>query len=67
MDKERIIEIVSNPQDRSNKDLNECLSFLNDEFEKTKSLIISLTKHLDGVEGSYNTINDEINKRYTKV
>ncbi len=67
MDKEKIIEIVSNPQDRSNKDLNECLSFLNDEFEKTKSLIISLTKHLDGVEGSYNKINDEINKRYTKV
>ena len=67
MDKEKIIEIVSNPQDRSNKDLNECLGFLNDEFEKTKSLIISLTKHLDGVEGSYNTINDEINKRYTKV
>ena len=66
MDKNKVIEIVNDPSIKSNKDLNECLSFLNDEFEKTKEIIVTLTKYLDGVESSYNKINDELNKRVIK-
>jgi hypothetical protein len=63
MDKNKVIEIVNDPSIKSNKDLSECLSFLNDEFEKTKETIVTLTKYLDGVELSYNKINDELGKR----
>lgn len=63
MDKNKVIEIVNDPSIKSNKDLSECLSFLNDEFEKTKETIVTLTKYLDGVESSYNKINDELGKR----
>jgi prefoldin subunit 5 len=67
MDKEKLVEIVSNPDVKSNKDLNECLEILNDEFEKTKTLILSLTKHLDSVEGAYDKINNELNERFKTV
>jgi prefoldin subunit 5 len=67
MDKEKLVEIISSPDVKSNKDLNECLEVLNDEFEKTKSLIISLTKHLDSVEDAYDKINNELNDRFKTV
>lgn len=63
MDKNKIIEIINDPSVKSNKDLNECLFFLNQEFEKTKETIVTLTKYLDSVESSYNKINEEIGKR----
>tara|TARA_R110002153_G_scaffold7431_1_gene33417 strand:+ start:6489 stop:6692 length:204 start_codon:yes stop_codon:yes gene_type:complete len=67
MDKEKLVEIVSSPDVKSNKDLNECLEILNDEFEKTKTLILSLTKHLDAVEESYDKINNELNERFKTI
>lgn len=66
MDNNKIIEIVENPSVKSNKDLNESLSFLNEEFEKTKDAIVRLTKHLDVVEVAYNKINEELGKRVIK-
>ena len=33
------------------------------EFEKTKELIINLTRHMEIVEDYYKTINEEIGKR----
>jgi prefoldin subunit 5 len=67
MNKEKLVEIVSSPDVKSNKDLNECLEILNDEFEKTKTLILSLTKHLDAVEEAYDKINNELNERFKTV
>lgn len=67
MDKEKLVEIVSSPDVKSNKDLNECLEILNGEFEKTKTLILSLTKHLDAVEEAYDKINNELNERFKTV
>lgn len=67
MDKEKLVEIVSSPDVKSNKDLNECLGILNDEFEKTKTLILSLTKHLDAVEEAYDKINNELNERFKTI
>jgi len=37
-----------------------------DEFEKTKDLIVNLTKHLENVEDLYDKVNNEIGKRITK-
>lgn len=66
MDKEKLIDIVKDVENKSNKDLLTALSLLNDEFEKTKNLIIGLTRHLDLVESHYNLINKEIENR-TKI
>lgn len=63
MDKDKIIEVVENAKDKSNKDLIECRDILALEFEKTKELIINLTRHLDAVSEYYETINKEIGKR----
>ena len=63
MDKNKVNEILDNPSIKPNKDLIECRDFLYAEFEKTKQLIIDLTRHLDIVESNYNVINNEIGKR----
>ena len=63
MDKDKIIEIVKNVSDKSNKDLIEARGTLLEEFTKTKELIIELTRHLELVEEYYETINKEIGKR----
>lgn len=66
MDKKKIIDIVENIQDRPNNDLFLVQKELFDEFNKTKELIIDLTRHLDSVEELYNKVNDEIGKRTKK-
>lgn len=63
MDKNKIIEIALDASNKPNKDLQEALFILNDEFNQTKDLIVELTKHLDGVEELYNKVNNEIKKR----
>ena len=63
MEKDKIIEIVKNVKDRPNKELFESRDELLVEFEKTKQLIIDLTRHLEAVEVSYEEINKEIGKR----
>ena len=63
MNKEEIIEIAKDAQNKSNKDLSLTLIILKDEFEKTKDLIVNLTRHLDAVEDLYNNVNNEIKKR----
>lgn len=63
MDKTKIINIVNNVKDISNKDLIESRDELYHEFEKTKQLIIELTRHMEIVEKYYETINTEIGKR----
>jgi hypothetical protein len=66
MEGKKVAEIIDNPQVKSNKDLESCLSFLTTEFDKTKGTIIELTKYLDIVENSYNKINEELSNRYGK-
>lgn len=63
MEIEKIHEIVNDIENKSNKDLLSTMIVLNDEFEKTKTLIVDLTRHLDSVEDYYNKINREIEKR----
>jgi len=61
-----IEEIVKNTKDQPNKKLIDSLDLLLNEFNKTKELIVDLTRHLDSVEASYKIINKEINKRISE-
>ena len=66
MEKEKIIEIASDVENKSNKDLMTALDELYTEHGKTKDLIIGLTRHLESVEDLYNRINKELEKRTKK-
>jgi hypothetical protein len=66
MEKEKIIEIVKDVENKSNKDLFLVINELYSEYEKTKQLIIDLTRHLETVESLYNDVNNEIGKRTKK-
>jgi hypothetical protein len=62
-DREKVYNIIKELKDSSNKDLEFTLKFLNEEFERTKSAIIDLTKHLDGVEIIYDKVLKEYEHR----
>ena len=64
MESQKLIEIANDVENKSNKDLMIVADELNEEFEKTKELIIDLTRHLDGVESLYKKVIKEIEKRY---
>jgi galactitol-specific phosphotransferase system IIB component len=66
MEKEKILEIANDVKNKSNKDLFIAINELNEEFEKTKMLIVNLTRHLESVEDIYNKINLEIEQRVKK-
>lgn len=66
MEKDKIIEIINDVENKSNKDLITTSEILETEFNKTKELIIDLTRHLDTVEKLYDTVTSEIEKRTKK-
>jgi hypothetical protein len=66
MEKERIVEISKDVINKSNKDLFDSLNELQIEYDKTKDLIINLTRHLENIELLYDKINNEIGKRVKK-
>ena len=66
MEKEKIIDISNDVENKSNKDLIDALGELYKEYGKTKDLIIDLTRHLDSIEDLYNKVNTEIGKRKIK-
>lgn len=63
MEKEKIIEIVENVENKSNKDLFDVESSLFDEYEKTKEIVVALTKHMEIIEDLHGKIVEEIEKR----
>lgn len=65
MEKDKLLEILNDIENKSNSDLFFAIDELSQEFENTKSLLIDLTKHLDGIEEFYNKVNKEIEKRHT--
>lgn len=67
MKPEKALELLNDYKNISNKDLEDLMDFLNDDFTSTKDLIIKLTKHLDTTEKSYNVIYNEYKKRVVNV
>jgi len=63
MEKEKLIDIIENAKNKSNKDLMDAESFLFEEHEKTKQLIIDLTRHMDGIEELHSKVIKEIENR----
>jgi hypothetical protein len=63
MDKEKILNIVADIENKSNKDLLAAESFLFEEFETAKKLAIDLTRHMDTVEELHEKVIKEIAKR----
>jgi len=66
MEKETLLKIIDNVEDTPNKDLSEAAIELFNEFNKTKEMIIDLTRHLDSIEISYNKVNNELKNRFKK-
>lgn len=63
MEKEKLESILNDVKNKSNKDLFDAEEFLFNEFEKTKALIIDLTKHIDIIEEFHKKIMEEIENR----
>ena len=61
-----IIEIIKDYKSSSNKDLKRVMDFVKEDFDITKEMIIKLTKHLDKLELTYNTIYKEYETRVNK-
>lgn len=67
MDQEKILEILKDYKNVPNQELLDVLNFLEEDFYKTKDLILKLTRHLDSTESSYNKILEEFNRRTKNV
>tara|TARA_B100002019_G_C20902764_1_gene418917 strand:- start:384 stop:578 length:195 start_codon:yes stop_codon:yes gene_type:complete len=63
MELNRLKEIINKPSDYSNKNLEESLQFLSENFEDVKKKLLDLTQLLDFTEDSYNKILEEYKKR----
>lgn len=61
--REKILDIINNYKDRSNQDLTSAMDYLNSDFESTKKKLIELSKYLDSLEITYNTLLKEFKKR----
>ena len=60
---EQVTEIISDIQNRGNKDFVQVMDYLGEDFEETKNLIVELTKHLDNIENLYNSVLKEYKRR----
>jgi hypothetical protein len=63
MTDQEVLDILKDYKNKSNKNLTDVMDFLQDDFQKTKDLIVKLTYHLDETEKSYNKVYDEYKKR----
>ena len=62
-DKEKIDKIISEYKTSSNKDLISAMTYLQEDFNETKELLINLTYRLDIIENTYNDILKEFQNR----
>ena len=56
-------EFFKEYKEKSNDDILDVMKTLKDEFDKSKSLIVELTYHIEDMERKFNRLNDEIKKR----
>ena len=58
-----ILMIIKEYKERSNKDLQLAMDFIQEDFKFTKENIIKLTHHLDKLENTYNLLHKEHSER----
>ncbi len=63
MDRAKLLNIIENVEHKSNKELFEAENLLFEEFEKTKTLIVDLTRHIEIVSELHGKIVKEVEKR----
>lgn len=68
LDKQRVkatevLQIIKEHKERSNKDLQIAMEFINEDFKVTKESLIKLTHHLDALENTYNLLHKEYTER----
>jgi len=61
-----VLQIIKEHKDRSNRDLQIAMEFINEDHKLTKDSIIKLTHHLDALENTYNVLHKEYTER-TKI
>jgi len=61
-----VLLIIKEHKDRSNRDLQIAMEFINEDHKVTKDSIIKLTHHLDALENTYNVLHKEYTER-TKI
>lgn len=61
-----VLQIIKEHKDRSNRDLQIAMEFINEDHKLTKESIIKLTHHLDALENTYNVLHKEYTER-TKI
>ena len=63
---EKVVKIINECKQSSNKDLIFAMDFIKEDFDKTKENLINLTYHLDKLENSYNLLLNEYTNRNIK-
>lgn len=62
----KVVQIIKEHKNCSNKDLIFAMDFIKDDFNLTKENIIKLTHHLDKLENGYNLLLKEYQERNNK-
>lgn len=63
VESQKILEIIKNHKDCSNKDLALALQFVEKDFNYTKETLIKMSEHLEKLEYTYNLLLKEYNSR----
>ena len=63
MESDKILEIIKNYKNKSNKDLVTAMEHISKDFEFTKNSILKFSEHLDKLENSYNLLLKEYQTR----
>jgi len=56
-------EFFKEYKEKSNDEILDIMKTLKDEFDKTKSIVVQLTYHIEDIERKFNILNNEIKKR----
>jgi hypothetical protein len=59
----KILEIIRNHKDSSNKDLLLALQYVEKDFNYTKETLLKMSEHLDKLEYTYNLLHKEYTNR----
>jgi hypothetical protein len=59
----KILEIIRNHKDSSNKDLLLALQYVEKDFNYTKETLLKMSEHLDKLEFTYNLLHKEYTNR----
>jgi hypothetical protein len=59
IDSKKVLSIVKDYKNSSNKDLHIALQYIERDFEHTKAALLKMSEHLDKLESTYNLLHKE--------